>query len=372
MCQTNLLDHFGSYKDSRLYLQSKTSCKSYIVDNEAIVWFLFSMGNDHTSKTEPMRDNISPDIKLGVAELALLGWLAGAPDKRFAVVSGKNVQKLYERLEPREDGLHPVRSHAEWDKGDSVLTEMKTWFGGKISWDTRPLEEAGLVNSYARMAKNFGDKDREFDKSVADVYIPGQWNLDAHYVSVAGVTAVTWWAAYGRERHSKLLDAIGGRIAKMEVAKRQAVFGKEMGLERKLPERIADLLPQGFNFPLPRQNVIRPICTAVVTRETATRLYVEDVKAMSGAPFWPSMIVNKHGGEQYIDRQMLILDNASPADVASIASFDTDRNRDHIERCSRFAEEMLPVIQRMLDLDKQNAVEHDESFRELLASLKKD
>lgn len=154
-------------------------------------------------------------------------------------------------------------------------------------------------------------------------------------------------------------------------SRRLAVFGWEMNYDRKVPENVSDLLPPRMELPLPRLSGLRPMFSAVIVRESADRLYIEDFQPIDQASsIIASVAVKMQKTSRYVDRSRLMLDHASPADVRALAEFDRRQQDDHTQRCQRAVEEMLPIIRRYIDGSVQNEAEHADRIRELLEKLK--
>jgi hypothetical protein len=306
--------------------------------------------------------------KPGVLELSLLGWLAADPGNRFAI-SSDHTFACYEKLDPREDGLRPVRKLADFLK-DADSATLKEWFGGVIAWKAGTLLEKGYFVRHVMLGTAFTKDDRElFHKAVGDVYIPGSWNLSSAYIGATDA-GIDWWHSTGAELHASLLAKIASKQEKDRAAERRAVFGWVMQFDRKIPERIQDMLPQDMEMPLPRLSGLRPMFTARIVRETPDRFYVEDVQALNRASSLIATLgVRSHGKQQYVDRDRLILDHASQSDAAALLEFDQSQQQDHTERCRRAAEELEPIIRRYIVGAVQNEAEHADRMREMLERL---
>lgn len=306
--------------------------------------------------------------KPGILELSLLGWLAEDPGNRFAMAS-EHTFACYEKQAPREDGLRPVRKLADF-QNDADSDALKEWFGGKIAWKAGALLEDGFFVRHLMLGSAFKKDDRElFQKAVADVYIPGSWNLSSAYIGITDA-GIEWWKSTGAELHASLLTKIGAKREKERASERRAVFGWVMHFDRKTPERIQDMLPQGMELPLPRLSGLRPMFTARIVKETPDRFYVEDVQALNKASSLIATLgVRTHGKHQYVDRDRLMLDHASQSDAAALLAFDLSQQEDHSDRCRRAAEELEPIIRRYIAGAVQNEAEHADRMRELLERL---
>jgi hypothetical protein len=125
-----------------------------------------------------------------------------------------------------------------------------------------------------------------------------------------------------------------------------------------------------MELPLPRLSGLRPMFTARIVKETPDRFYVEDVQALNRASSLIATLgVRTHGKHQYVDRDRLMLDNASQSDADALLAFDLSQQEDHADRCRRAAEELEPIIRRYIAGAVQNEAEHADRMRELLERL---
>ncbi|NTF17931.1 hypothetical protein G6L37_05910 [Agrobacterium rubi] len=304
---------------------------------------------------------------LGVQELALAGWLAADPGNRFAMAGGRYFA-CYEKLPPRQDGKRPVAKIGDWEKTGQAAS-LKVWFGGTIGCKPSRLADLGYFSVYA-MLGTVGRNDRIlFQEAVADIHIPGSWNLDSRYIALTA-SGEAWWAAEGREAHAAALDKIAAASARAKAAERRAVFGWVAGFDRYLPEDLENQLPRGVEVPLPKLRGVRPMVSAIIVRETAERYYVRDVRPIrQGESLTAHVGVREHNREHYIEKDRILLDHASDAAIASLALFDREQQQDHNERCRRAAEELIPILRRHAEAVVQNEAAHDDRLRDLLKGL---
>ena len=313
--------------------------------------------------------------KFDLRELALLKWLAGAPADRFAMsVETRDLKtflRLYEKQEPRADGLREVvrfetsRKTVPTAETAAVASE----FGGRIEAEIFYLRLAGYVSVVPHATSRFGEKSEpeRFNACVSDVYLPGSWPLSAAYVAITD-DGIAFWNASGSARHAQLLEKVEEKNRKLKTLERRAVFGWSSRFDRRVPPHLQDIVP-GVEVPLPVMTGIRPRFAATVVRETATRLYIRDATNDRG---YASLRVAGSGVDRYVERKDLILDNASEEAIRRLFAFDEAEQQEHYGRCERAAEEIVPILKRMLDSKVQTNASHADMFAELLASLKED
>lgn len=301
-------------------------------------------------------------------QLSLVSWLLSAPEgtRRFMVDSGR-VRKFYETAAPREeDGLLPISGfHAE-DRGD-VAAEARADFGGSFKFDMSELMKADLVRAYPRRFPNMARDAVSFEDKVADIYIPGKWNLESVYYEIAGGWTGEWYLEKGKARREKLLAAVKEKDTSML---RRAVFGRTVSIRPAIPAALAELLPDHYRFELPGQTVVRPCMVATIVSETEKRFKVRDEVSINGnSTHWMGLEIKR---EKYVEREYLLLDNATDADVARLAAFDAEYVREVEEIGRKVCEEIVPIVARMADRLEQKKGQHDDMLADLISSLKKD
>lgn len=309
-------------------------------------------------------------------ELALVRWLLGAPEKRFAMFhSDPGTVVLYEREQIREeDGLWTVRRihYANPGPEDDATIES---FGGKFKMDPWNLRNAGLVVTSA-VASGFEDERKRFRDYTADIWIPGKWPFNATLGTLTA-DAAEWWETAGRPRYEKLIAK--KREAKAEAAanERVAVFGAEMaykgksysGIHAEAVGRVQEIIGMASGV-VPKWRGMRPAFAAVITRETDTRYYIREERKLTDA-YLPAEGGIGRNVERYIDKKYLLLDHATEADIARLKTFDAGIEQDYVEMRDTLVDNMVPVMLAALERSAQKSVEIDETFKELIASMRK-
>lgn len=330
------------------------------VDNHGRIIYLSTMKNKDAKPPRPSLFNLR--------QLSLVSWLLSAPEgaRRFMVDTGK-VLKFYETGAPREeDGLLPVAAFNAEDRAD-VATEVRADFGGSFKFDMSDLMMTDLVRAYPRRYPNMAADAVSFEDKVADIYIPGKWNLESVYYEIAGDWTGEWYLEKGKARREKLLSAVKEKDAALL---RRAVFGRTVQIQPSIPEELAKLLPEHYRFELPGQTVVRPCMVATIVSETDKRFKVRDEQPINGnSTHWMGLEI-KH--EKYVEREYLLLDNATDADVAALAAFDEEYIREVEEIGRKTCEEIVPIIARMAERLAQKKGQQKDMLADLIASLKKD
>lgn len=325
----------------------------------------------HYSDGMKNEDTKSPRTTLfNLRQLSLVAWLLDAPagTRRFMVDTGK-VRKFYETGEPRaEDGLLPVKAFHDKDITDAAKA-ARAEFGGSFKFDPWDLFKAGILGRHERRYPNMAASTVSFEDKVADIYIAGKWNIGSVYYEIGSDWVRDWYTQKGMARREKLLTALREKEA---ATRRRAVFGRMVSIQPTITKELASVLPVGYHFTLPSHNVLRPCMVATIISETDKRFKVRDAATMNGGRISKWGMTTEVGREEYVDRELLMLDNATDADIAKLAAFDDEYVREVHEIGKSVCEEIMPIIARMAARIEQKKGQHSDMIADLLASLKKD
>jgi hypothetical protein len=317
------------------------------------------------------QDTTSPRASLfNLGQLSLVDWLLDAPDgaRRFMIDTDRT-RKFYETGAPRaEDGLLPVSSFHTEEKND-VAKAVRDEFGGSFKFDPWDLFKAGILSSHERRYPNMPASTVSFEDKVADIYIPGKWNLGSVYYEIGGDWVLDWYTNQAKARREKLLAAHRQKEAAM---RRRAVFGRPVSIRPTISTELAALLPAGYQFALPSHAVMRPCMVATIVGESEKRFKVRDTATMNGRPIPKWGMTSEVKGEEYVDRALLLLDNASEADIAKLAAFDEEYVREVEVIGNEICEEIVPIVARMAARIEQKKGQHGDMLADLIATLKKD
>ncbi|MCS4088852.1 hypothetical protein [Rhizobium sp. BK176] len=303
-------------------------------------------------------------------QLSLVAWLLDAPSgtRRFMIDTGKT-RKFYETGAPRaEDGLLPVSAFHPDEKSD-IAKAARDEFGGSFKFDPWDLFKAGILGRYERRYPNMAASTVSFEDKVADIYIPGKWNLGSVYYEIGNDWAREWYAQSGKARREKLLAALREKEA---ATRRRAVFGRMVSIQPIITKELAAVLPAGYHFTLPSHSVLRPCMVATIVAETEKRFKVRDAATMTGGRIAKWGMTTEVGREEYVERELLMLDNATDADIAKLVAFDEEYALEVNEIGKSVCEEIMPIIARMAARVEQKKGQHGDMLADLLASLKKD
>jgi len=315
-------------------------------------------------------------------QLVVLEWLLGGQSgRRFVVDSGLS-QKLFATTSVREDGKSEVIAWAggfdrleKLPDTDAARLRLATFrevdeaFGGRKPVDLQALVAAGLISRYRHpMQYLIGDKPSPpfFDDKVADIHIPGKWTYDSSYAEVSGDHVRIWWESKGAARLAALREK--ARVKRQGLTRR-AVFGWEVQVRTSVPAELASLLPPGFTINLPTHRVTRPAFAATIIRETDKRFVVEDLAWINGSPDIGKVMGT--GRARQVERQYLLIDRVTEADVARLVAFDTEYSNEIASIDDAVYAQLVPVFAERARRLAQKATQHSDMFAELLASMVK-
>jgi hypothetical protein len=316
-------------------------------------------------------DTTSPRPSLfNLRQLSLVAWLLDAPagTRRFMIDTGKT-RKFYETGAPRaEDGLLPV-SAFHMDEKNEVAKAARDEFGGSFKFDPWDLFKAGILSSHERRYPNMPASALSFEDKVADIYIPGKWNLGSVYYEIGNDWVREWYVQKGKARREKLLTAIREKEA---ATRRRAVFGRMVSIQPTVSKELASILPADYRFELPSHRVLRPCMVATIVGESEKRFKIRDTETMTGRqiPKWGMTTEVKN--EEYVDRELLMLDHATDVDIAKLAAFDEEYVREVEAIGKEVCDEIVPIVARMAARVEQKKGQHSDMLADLIASLKKD
>ena len=174
-----------------------------------------------------------------------------------------------------------------------------------------------------------------------------------------------WWEETGRD----LLEKARAKAARdRAAAHRIVVVGRIMPIKAELPPSLVKKIPDGFQLPIPNRKGLRPQAYGTVVKETDKRVYLEDVMQMM--PLSPydcsSVLQGQRGLGTFVDREHVILDNASVGVAEKLYALDMEYQEDVNRIATDFAERMLPIVQEMASRMAQKDSERDEVIKQTI------
>ena len=315
----------------------------------------------------------SKPFKPTLSEAALVEWILGDPEKRFAVhYRNSGGIHLCERTVQRQDGRWEFRRISGVDpslEDQSVVAR----FGGKLKFDPRGLHVAGLAEVSAA-ATSWSDERKRYEALTADLHRQTPWSYDSAIVTLTAAAA-GWWEKNGKPAHEKMLAKLEERKAAAAANERVAVFGIRQGYgggrysgQYADVARLGEIIGKAESI-VPKWAGTRPAFSAVIVRETETRFYLRDARKLTDAYLRTEGGIGRNA-ESYIDKKYLILDNATAADVERLKAFDEEIQSDYVAMREKLIDEMVPVLIASLDRHQQKSAEIDGTFKEMMESLR--
>ncbi|NTF17013.1 hypothetical protein G6L37_01040 [Agrobacterium rubi] len=277
-------------------------------------------------------------------QLAFLEWLNERRGCRFAVKSsGSTDFDLFETDgRNEENGKLKLKRYAGWggDAESKALTKRLGGSRGKVDLSTLLQEKilksgnslygaAGTLN-YDSFVEQL-DVASDFFHYSTTVYLV---NKDVGYA---------YWDEIGKPLFDEMLAKRSNDRAKAE---RLILVGRVAPIEPRWPAALIKKLPAGLRFPIPSRTGLRPEAYATVVKETDKRLYVEDIHSVREFSSRGTSVIQGYK-EKYVEREHVIIDNATPEIIRKLTALDTEYEDDVTRIAVDFAERMLPLMQEM-------------------------
>jgi len=303
-------------------------------------------------------------LKLSFSDLALLDWLVEMPGKRIFTTSSTMRSKgfdVYELSEKNADGKREARCLSNrYGTNEELLKRL----GGKIGINSSSLFKCGFFNSYSGTFQN-RDKFAELvDHLVSN---PFHWS-DTVYIPTKKLR--DWWEANGRKMFETEREK---RENARTAVSRRIVIGCRMSIKPEIPDEWKDTYSQ-LRSQLPNLDkaVVRPYAFATVTKETATRVYIEDVeiiKPTRSRVEYGDAPIRGNAPNQYVELTAIMADRVSSHGAAKLVEFEREYADDFARISGEAMAKIIPII-RDLDLrQKQKEAERDDMLRELIESI---
>jgi len=308
--------------------------------------------------------------------LALLGWLSENPNARLLSSYGagldQNYPTLYELSPKREDGKRSIAQvfPARDSRASDESVELVKRLGGRVSNDYHKLLQQGFLLSMSSMYENT----KAFEKFVSTLEPRHEfhWSQKMFLLTKKGFE---YWNEAGKAHYEKLHAK---RLAAREEADRLILIGVDGVVRPILPERLEKMVNgAGLRLPDISRKVVRPYAIARVTKETATRFYVEDVDLLQGDAY---ALSGGHSGSpiegrapnQYVEKKHVMLDNATKAGAARVVSTDVEYADDLRGIMLASLQQIIPLLSEMNLRLAQKGSERDDMMGELLQSLREE
>jgi len=321
----------------------------------------------------------SKKTKLSFGNLALLEWLCERPYGRMFTnhninpVTASNVTYLFEMGDPDENGKRKIARHypsnSTGGKADEENVAFMKRFGGKVGGpECYRLSRAGFTRSLSALNSSIDGKD-DYDRFIATLERqrnPFHFSELLYFLTEAGLE---YWKTEGRAEMERLRAEAA---EKRESADRLVLLGVQSRISPQLPKHVQDAVRAGIPLPSLDRKLVRPYALVRVVKETANRLYVEDVEYVRKGQGSVYGIIEGRAPNMYVSKEHVMLDNATRPGVAKVLDMDAEYVDEAQKVMLDAIERILPIL-READLRlKQKAAGHDDMMKELLESLGKE
>lgn len=312
---------------------------------------------------------MSKPFKPTFPQLALLDWLFERKGCRFVVKTNAGSRPgdfdMFETDGKNEDGGKFRLKRYSSFSGGSESEELTNRLGGyRTKVDLSPLCQEQILKSGNSLFGQAGTLN--FDKFVSQFDIGKNY---FHYSSSIYLlrmeTAEPWWESTGKPLFEQMKAK---RADERTRAKRLVLVGRIAPIEPQWPAALIKKLPEGLRFPIPERRGLRPQAYATVVRETGKRLYIEDINYVRELPRYGSRDPDVIQGykEKFVDREHVIIDNATPEIIRKLTNLDIEYQDDVTRIAVDFAERMLPIMQEMDSRFFQKDNERELVFKETI------
>lgn len=303
-------------------------------------------------------------LKLSFSDLALIDWLLEKPGQRFftnASTIRTTKFNVYELSEKNADGKRTAVCLSNRFGGNEELLKR---LGGKISFNSSKMYKSGFFNAYSGTFNN----QEKFSALVATlVSNPFHWS-DTIYVPTK--TLWDWWVNSGRQMFEAERDK---RETARAAVSRRLIIGCRMSIKPEIPDELKDAFSQlQTKLPNLEKSVVRPYALATVTKETATRVYIEDIeiiKPTRSRVEYDDVPIHGNAPNQYVELSSIMADRVSARGAAKLIEFEQEYADDFARISGEAMAKIIPII-RDLDLrQKQKEAERDDILRDLIESI---
>ena len=302
-------------------------------------------------------------------QLALLDWLYERKGNRFIVTSNMGSRPGdFDMCETdgrnEENGKFRLLRHGAFGSNAASEDLTRRLGGSRSKVDLWPLASEKILKSGNSLYGSGGTLD--YGKFV------GQFDINEnffHYNSSIYIlnkdVGYEYWENIGRDLFEQMKAKRASDRAKAE---RIVLVGRISPIEPEWPASLIKKLPQGLRFPIPERKGLRPQAYATVVKETGKRLYLEDIHYVRELPAYGSRDSSVIQGykEKFVDREHVIVDNATPEIIRKLTAIDVEYQEDVTRIAVDFAERMLPIMQEMDNRFFQKDNEREMVFKEAI------
>jgi hypothetical protein len=185
---------------------------------------------------------------------------------------------------------------------------------------------------------------------------------------MANEALVDWWNATGRALHE---STVAAKEEKAAGSRRMVLLGLTRKIVFDVPEEFHGRIPEGLTIPKMTVKRLVPYATAMVTRETKQRLYVEDVeylaadsKVFDGAGLYSPL--KGFRPNEYVEHEDVMLDRTTRSKVDRLMAFEVEYAQSMQSIHADLVRDVLPIMNAFESRMLQKFAERDDMLRELM------
>jgi hypothetical protein len=313
--------------------------------------------------------------KFGYPALALLDWLCEAGMDRRLFTSGDAFSSrglyLFEASAPDDTGkqrltrVWPVSGRIEDNPEAQALIER---LGGRDSIDYHALYQAKFLKGFHSLGHSSFDQKKgkkEFEQFVS------RFDANRFHYSDSVVIVTPAGFEFWKEKGRKLAaEARARRDEERRQISRRILIGQTVSVRPRLSKDLARRIPASIHFPLPGRQIVVPYALATVTRQTATRLYIRDVRQLPavGEGGFRHRLIGGSFPHQYVDPSAVLVDGCTEELAERLHAIAREFQDDVDAIGERIVMEMLPGLidlnSRILQKDAERADSVSDALKE--------
>jgi hypothetical protein len=244
--------------------------------------------------------------------------------------------------------------------------ELTKRLGGKVGMNSVKPFQNGFLNSYSR---NFNKPQKYADFVAGLVSDPFHWSDVLH---IPTKTAHEWWKKEGTEAFETERRK---RLDQREKVSRRIVIGCRASVRPHIPEELQGAFDQFRRWmPNLERKIVRPYALATVTRQTATRVYIEDIEKVNphGRFAYGDVPVQGNAPNQYVDISTIMADHVSDHGAMKLIELDLEYAEDIARISGESLAKIIPIISQLDLRQAQKEAERLDMMRELIEGLGKE
>lgn len=294
---------------------------------------------------------MSKKTKYTFPQLALMNWLLSSDKFRFFAYSSgldSSNMELYELEKQENTSKHKVIRI-------DIDVEMTKFLGGRPFVDMQKPLDNGLVHTFNHLYR-------------PNVYAEFLSKVESNFHFSSRIFLPTksmkeYWQSVGYDDYLKLLEQ---RKIERESVSRYVIVGKLVTFKPSISQELLDQFPKSMQIPAPKNQGIRPQYFAHVVKETAKRLYLEDVKPLRTITYPETPVIQGYKPNLFVDYDDVIFDNATEELANKLVLIDNEHQEDVNRITNQVISSILPELINLEARLKQKSAEREDAIREAM------